>query len=129
VVSPGSDGASPSLLPLIVLVLVIVLVFFRTSARGQTYLGVTLYGKGNVVSPGSDGASPYLPTGSSTLRFLSWEFFTLGLGKIFELFFGHRLGHLLRRAFEAGFAGFAAFGCQCCACGHLLFFRFRRHTL
>jgi hypothetical protein len=29
----------------LVLVIVLVLVFFRTSARRQTYLGVTLYGK------------------------------------------------------------------------------------
>ena len=61
--------------------------------------------------------------------FLRREFLTLSLGKIFELFFGHGLGHLFRRAFEAGFAGFAALGCQCCARCHLLFFRFRRHTL
>jgi hypothetical protein len=62
------------------------------------------------------------------LLFLRREFLTLGLGKILELFFGHRLGHLFRRAFEARFAGFAALGCQCCASGHLLFFRFCRHN-
>ena len=64
----------------------------------------------------------------SLSRFLGWEFLTFSLGKIFELLFGHGLGHLFRRAFEAGFARFAALGCQCCPRGHLLFFRFRRHT-
>ena len=68
------------------------------------------------------------PSLSPHLLFLRREFLTLGLGKILELFFGHRLGHLFRRAFEARFAGFAALGCQCCASGHLLFFRFCRHN-
>ena len=76
--------------------------------------GVYAVRQGDAGNPGSDGVLLYLPlaarTFNSTLRFLGWQFFTLGLGKIFELFFGHRLGHLLRRAFEGGFTGFAALG-------------------
>ena len=55
-------------------------------------------------------------------RFLGGKFLPFGLGKIFELLFGHRLSHLFGRAFKAGFAGFATLGCQCCSRGHLLFF-------
>ena len=73
-----------------------------------------MYGK---VTPETPAQTELRPTSrraryryDPTLRLLSWQFFTLGLGKIFELFFGHRLGHLLRRAFEGGFTGFAALG-------------------
>ena len=94
------------------LVIVLVLVFFGPSARLPADWGLPVR-QGDAGNPGSAGAS--LPRRARyrydpTLRLLSRQLFTLGLGKIFELFFGHRLGHLLRRAFEGGFTGFAALG-------------------
>ena len=58
---------------------------------------------------------------------LCWELLALGFGDIAKLLFGHRLYHLFRGSFEAGFLDFSAFRGQGSACGHLLLLGFCRH--
>ena len=65
-----------------------------------------------------------LPRARSSLfrSFLSWQILSFGAGEVFELFLGHRLGHLFGCALKRRLFYFSAFGSQSGSSRHLLFF-------